>query len=90
MIKHPIQALAFPVTKTGTYYNETLSQYEFWFFLKGETALVGAAKKDLPAEVIRGWRAQTLAGLQARVLGKVATGELQVNPLHGIKSGAGV
>lgn len=89
-MNHPIQALAFPVTKTGTYYNDTFKRYEFWFFLKGQTALVGAAKKDLPAEVIRAWRAETLAGLQARVLGKVASGELQVDPLHGVKSGAGV
>jgi hypothetical protein len=89
-MNHPIQALRFPVTQTGTYYNDTLSRYEFWFFLNGQTALCGAAQKDLPDEVIRAWRSETLAGLQARVLAKIATGELKVNPLQGVRAGAGV
>lgn len=83
-MNHPIPVLKFPVTKTGTYYNEELSRYEFWFFLNGDTALCGACKKDLPSEVIRGWRAQTLQGLQARVLGAVAQGKLAVNPLQNL------
>lgn len=78
---HPIQTLPFPVKKTGTYYNSTTERYEFWFFLVGKTAKCGECKKDVPAEAIRAWRTETMRGLQARVLAKVATGELKVNPL---------
>lgn len=79
-MKHEIEALPFPVTRTGTYFNQATGRYEFWFKLNDGKAKLGECKRDLPAEVIKAWRAETMAGLQGRVFKAIAEGTLKVDP----------